>query len=117
MFQRPTKAVNNSASRPRYQTSPHSTPSPSSQQGTSGSWKGLLKAPASAFIIIMILLAASVFLFGLNFVSYGVDGASGEKIKPGTNEAGNQEALGSGIDLRRYKLACPDYRHYAVIPQ
>ena len=65
----------------------------------------------------MILLAASVFIFGLNFVSSGVDAASGEKIKPGAHEAGNQEALGSEVDLRRYKLACPDYRHYAVIPQ
>lgn len=117
MFQRPTKAFNNSASKPRHQTSPHSTPPLPSQQGTSGSWKGFLKDPTSAFIIIMILLAASVFIFGLNLVSSGVDGASGEKSKPGAHEAGNQEALGSEIDLRRYKLACPDYRHYAVIPQ
>lgn len=117
MFQRPTKAFDNSASKPRRQTSPHSTPPPPSQQGSSGSWKCFPKDPTSAFIIIMILLAASVFIFGLNLVSSGVDGAAGEKIKPATHEATNHEALGSEIDLRRYKLACPDYRHYAVIPQ
>lgn len=63
----------------------------------------------------MILLAVSIFLFGL--ILYGVDGASGEKTQPGIHEAGDQETDRSGIDLRRYKLACPDYRHYAVIPQ
>ena len=30
---------------------------------------------------------------------------------------GNQEALGSGIDGERYKTACPDYKHYSVVPQ
>lgn len=65
----------------------------------------------------MILLAASIFLFGLSSVLFGVDGATGEKIKSGIHEAGDQEALRSVMDQRRYKLACPDYRHYAVIPQ
>ena len=30
---------------------------------------------------------------------------------------GIQEALGSGMDGERYKTACPDYKHYSVIPQ
>lgn len=117
MFQRSTQALNISASKTPRQASSHSTRPLQSQKGTAGSWKGFIKSTLSAFIIIiiMILLAASIFLLGL--ILYGVNGASGEKFQPGIHEAGNQGALGSGIDLRRYKLACPDYRHYAVIPQ
>ena len=29
----------------------------------------------------------------------------------------NQEVLGYGIDGEKYKTACPDYKHYAVVPQ
>jgi len=29
----------------------------------------------------------------------------------------DQEVLGTGIDGQRYKTACPDYKHYAIIPQ
>lgn len=116
MFHRSTKALNDSASKSPHQTS-HATRPLQLQKGASGSWKGLLKSPGSACIIMMILLAALTILLGLNIILYGVDGTSGEKSKPGIFEAGNQEALGSGIDSRRYKQACPDYRHYAVIPQ
>ena len=29
----------------------------------------------------------------------------------------NQEVLGNGIDGEKYQTACPDYKHYAVMPQ
>lgn len=115
MFRKHTKAVSDSASKLPHQASSYPTHPLQFLKRTCGSWKGLLKNPGSALIIIMmILLAASAFLFGLNFILYGVDGASEEKTKPGTHEASNQEY---GVDQRRYKPACPDYRHYAVIPQ
>ena len=102
--------IDKSASKPPPQASSHPT---QPYQSLRGGWKGLLQSPRSALIIMII----SIFLFGLNFISHGVDGASGEKTRPGPFEAGNQEALGYEMDSRRYKLACPDYRHYAVIPQ
>lgn len=52
-----------------------------------------------------VLLGSS--FFGNSFVTTLEDGKYG----------GNQEALGSGIDGERYKTACPDYKHYSVIPQ
>ena len=43
------------------------------------------------------------------------------KIEEGSNAqgktGGKQEVLGYGIDGERYKTACPDYKHYAVVPQ
>ena len=51
-------------------------------------------------------------LLGSSFLGHGFVGAL-EDWKHG----GHQEALGSGIDGARYKTACPDYKHYSVIPQ
>lgn len=64
----------------------------------------------------MILLALTAVLLGTGVIIGGVDGASGNIVE-GRAKVDNQEALGSGIDGERYKTACPDYRHYAVVPQ
>lgn len=58
------------------------------------------------FALIYALLGGSSF----------VNGFAEEDVKPRAR-AGNQEALGSGIDGERYRTACPDYKHYAVVPQ
>jgi hypothetical protein len=42
----------------------------------------------------------------------GVDGALGND-----RQAKPQQLLGYGTGDERYKAACPDYRHYAAIPQ
>lgn len=60
----------------------------------------------------MILSALIHTLLGNSFLGNGFVGAL-EDGKYG----GNQEALGSGIDGERYKTACPDYKHYSVVPQ
>lgn len=46
-----------------------------------------------------------------------VNGISGDQFKGQGKAGANQELLGSGIDTERYKTACPDYKHYAVVPQ
>lgn len=61
----------------------------------------------------MILLVVTYALLGISFLRNGFAGAL-EGAKHGSN---NQEALGSGIDGDKYKTACPDYKHYSVIPQ
>lgn len=60
----------------------------------------------------MFSIAITFVIFGARFILVGVDGAlgDGKQINP-------QEPLGFGIDPVRYKTVCPDYRHYAVIPQ
>lgn len=30
---------------------------------------------------------------------------------------GEQDVLGYGIDPEKYRAACPDYRHYSMMPQ
>lgn len=60
----------------------------------------------------MILAALSYALLGSSFLRNGFAGAL-EDVKYG----GIQEALGSGIDGERYKTACPDYKHYSIVPQ
>ena len=45
--------------------------------------------------------------------SEAADSEPKARAKPGSN----QEVLGYGIDGNRYKTACPDYKHYAVVPQ
>ena len=62
----------------------------------------------------MICLALVCLWLGSNLLLNGVSAADAK-----TREKGgiDQEALGSGIDGERYRTACPDYKHYAVIPQ
>ena len=62
----------------------------------------------------MICLALVCLLFGSNVLINGVFAVDAKARGKGS---GDQEALGSGIDGERYKTACPDYKHYAVIPQ
>ena len=54
-------------------------------------------------INILLLLAGSCI-----YTSVEAAGAA----KPGI-----QDALGSGIDPKKYKQACPDYLHYSVVAQ
>lgn len=61
----------------------------------------------------MILLVLTYALLGSGFLGNGFAGAL-EDWKHGSN---NQEAFGSGIDRERYRTACPDYKHYSVVPQ
>lgn len=60
----------------------------------------------------MILSALTYALLGSSFLGNGFAGG----LEDGKH-GGNQEALGSGIDGERYKTACPDYKHYSVVPQ
>lgn len=59
---------------------------------------------------------ALFLLLGVNLLLNRVEGAGGDSSKPQLHDAG-QDPLGSWIDPQRYKMACPDYRHYAVILQ
>lgn len=62
----------------------------------------------------MTCLALICLLLGSNLLINGVFAVDSKaRGKAGVN----QEALGSGIDGERYRTACPDYKHYAVIPQ
>ena len=62
----------------------------------------------------MLFLALAYVLLGTNLL---VNGVAEDDIRPRVRAAKNQEVLGSGIDGERYKTACPDYKHYAVLPQ
>ena len=60
----------------------------------------------------MIMSILTYALVGSSFLAHGFVGA----LENG-KRSGNQEALGLGIDGERYKTACPDYKHYSVVPQ
>lgn len=60
----------------------------------------------------MILSLLTHALLGSSFFWNGFVGALED-----TKHGSNQEALGFGIDGERYKTACPDYKHYSVVPQ
>lgn len=60
----------------------------------------------------MVYNILAFLLLGTASVLNGANGASEDRGK-----AGSQEALGSGIDGERYRTACPDYKHYAIVPQ
>jgi len=62
----------------------------------------------------MLVLALAYALLGSSSL---VNSLAEEDIKPRAKVGNNQEALGSGIDGERYRTACPDYKHYAVVPQ
>lgn len=61
----------------------------------------------------MVNLALAYALLGTTLLVHGIT----EDEFKARGKAGNQEALGSGIDGERYKTACPDYKHYATVPQ
>ena len=67
---------------------------------------------SSTLVIIMFLSVISLWILEILFISTGVNGALGD-----WKHNNEQEALGFDYDPVRYKAACPDYRHYAVIPQ
>lgn len=62
----------------------------------------------------MICLALLCLFVGSNLLINGVFAVDAKARGKGGVD---QEALGSGIDGERYRTACPDYKHYAVIPQ
>ena len=57
--------------------------------------------------LVCLLLTGNLLINGVFAVDSKARGKAGV----------DQEALGSGIDGERYRTACPDYKHYAVIPQ
>lgn len=65
----------------------------------------------------MFLSVFAYVFFRGSIIAHAIIGTS-EKELNGRAEPGSiQEALGYGIDGERYKTACPDYKHYAVVPQ
>lgn len=52
----------------------------------------------------------AMILFGLLLLAAG-------SLIPGVYSTDRQEALASNEELAKYRKACPDYRHYAVIAQ
>lgn len=59
-----------------------------------------------------MFLVAFFLIFGARYFFIGFDGVLGAR-----NYAVGQEFIGVGIEPSKYKSACPDYRHYAIIPQ
>lgn len=72
----------------------------------------LLLLFSSILVIIMFLTVISLWILEIQFIFTGVDGTFGD-----WKHSNEQEARGFDYDPVRYKAACPDYRHYAVIPQ
>lgn len=62
----------------------------------------------------MVRLLSIYALLGTGLPAIGVDGDSS---KARAKAASNQEVLGNGIDGEKYQTACPDYKHYAIVPQ
>ena len=62
----------------------------------------------------MVLLALACAFLGTGYL---VNTVTGNDSRAQGRAGSNQEVLGYGIDGERYKTACPDYRHYAVVPQ
>ena len=97
------------------------SPSPNTQSQVSASLTAtnpdLAKPSNTWFVVTMILLLSVLALLSASLLVDGVNGQSRNELKARGKAGGNQEALGSGIDGERYKTACPDYKHYAVVPQ
>lgn len=62
----------------------------------------------------MVVLALVYAILGSSFF---VNGISADDHKYHKRAGHDQEALGYGIDGEKYRTACPDYKHYAVVPQ
>ena len=68
---------------------------------------GSRRAAMTIPIWIVLLLGTCLSVLGF---AQGVDTQHGRIL-------GEQDILGSQIDPERYRAACPDYKHYAVLPQ
>ena len=62
----------------------------------------------------MILTSSTYALLGAAVLLDGITGAADDGHKAGFKRA-DQEVLGSGVDGGRYRTACPDYKHYAIV--
>ena len=91
---------------------PSTTSKPKQQRGASSGY--LLARPYIWSLLTMICLALVCLWLGSNLLLNGVIAVDAKARGRGGVD---QEALGSGIDGERYRTACPDYKHYAVIPQ
>lgn len=71
---------------------------------------GELESPA-------MILVAQYLLLGVHLVLNSVEGAYDTKARHEPRDVAVEEPIGPWIDPQRYKIACPDYRHYALISQ
>lgn len=65
----------------------------------------------------MLAMVLSALVYALLGATTLVNGVTEDEFKARGRAGNGQEALGSGIDGEKYKTACPDYKHYAVVPQ
>lgn len=71
---------------------------------------GRLDSPAMIFV-------APYLLLGVHLVLNSVEGAQESKARHEPRDDAVEEPIGPWIHPQRYMIACPDYRHYALIPQ
>lgn len=71
---------------------------------------GGLESPAMTLVAQYLLLAVYLVL-------NSVEGAYESEARHEPRNVAVEEPIGPWIDPQRYKIACPDYRHYALIPQ
>lgn len=64
-----------------------------------------------------MILVAQYLLLAFHLVLNIVEGAYETKARHEPRNVAVEEPIGPWIDPQRYKIACPDYRHYALIPQ
>lgn len=64
-----------------------------------------------------MILVAQYLLLGVHLVLNNVEGAYETKARYEPRHIAVEEPIGPWIDPQRYKIACPDYRHYALLPQ
>lgn len=63
-----------------------------------------------------MILGTQRLLVGVYILMNSVEGAYETKARHEVRKV-VEEPIGPWIDPQRYKIACPDYRHYALIPQ
>lgn len=64
-----------------------------------------------------MILVAQYLLLGVHLVLNSVEGAYDTKARHEPRDVAVEEPIGPWMDPQRYKIACPDYRHYALISQ
>lgn len=64
-----------------------------------------------------MILVAQHLLLGVHLVVSSVEGAYKTNVRYEVRDVAVEEPIGPWIDPQRYKIACPDYRHYSLIPQ
>ena len=110
----PTPSRNRDKPLPKQRPKASSSTISKSKQEREASWGYLLARSFVCSLLTMTCLALVWLLLGSNLLINGIFAVdSRARGKAGAD----QEALGSGIDGERYRTACPDYKHYAVIPQ